>query len=84
MAETAILHHVLSDRRSEMLFVIHGFQAEFGFCPTVREVQVAVGLASVSTVHAHLGVLRDAHLVDWREGFARTLRLTDLGRLYVL
>jgi SOS-response transcriptional repressor LexA len=50
----------------------------------VREIQLLIGLASVSTVHAHLAILRDAHLIDWVDGSNRTLHLTDLGAGFVL
>ena len=49
--------------------------------PTVRDLVEALGLApsSVNAVRQHLLGLRDAGLVTWDEGKARTLRLTDQG-----
>jgi repressor LexA len=54
----------LSDKRQEILVFITECLAERGYPPSVREIGEAVGLASSSTVHAHLAVLQ-------REGYLR-------------
>jgi repressor LexA len=54
----------LSDKRQEILIYIQGCLGERGYPPSVREIGEAVGLASSSTVHAHLAVLQ-------REGYLR-------------
>lgn len=84
MVEAAVLRQALTTRRMDILIAIDSFQSSHGFCPTLREIQETVGLAAISTVHKHLEVLREARLVDWMDGSARTLHLTDRGRLYVL
>jgi len=43
---------------------------------SVRDVKAAIGVASTSTVHHHLRVLRSAGLVEWEPGLQRTLRAT--------
>ncbi len=54
----------LTKRQQEIFDFIKRYSAEFGYPPTVRDIGKAVGLASSSTVHAHLanleriGVLR--------------------------
>ncbi len=48
----------LSDKRQEILVYISECLAERGYPPSVREIGEAVGLASSSTVHAHLAVLQ--------------------------
>jgi len=55
---------VLSSKRREILDVISVHQRSHGYPPSVREIGEAVGLASSSTVHAHLTTLQ-------REGFLR-------------
>jgi repressor LexA len=55
---------VLSDKRREILNFIKDSLVERGYPPSVREIGEAVGLASSSTVHAHLAVLQ-------REGYLR-------------
>ena len=54
----------LSDKRQEILVFIKDCLTERGYPPSVREIGEAVGLASSSTVHAHLAVLQ-------REGYLR-------------
>ena len=52
MAET------LSDKRQEILVYISECLGERGYPPSVREIGLAVGLASTSTVQAHLNTLQ--------------------------
>jgi repressor LexA len=53
----------LTGKRQEILEFIAESLRERGYPPSVREIGVAVGLASSSTVHAHLAVLqRDGYL----------------------
>ena len=49
----------LSSRQAEILEFISQHCDETGYPPTVREIGNAVGLASPSTVHAHLAKLTD-------------------------
>ena len=55
---------VLSGKRRQILDVIAEYQRARGYPPSVREIGEKVGLASSSTVHAHLSTLQ-------REGFLR-------------
>ncbi len=50
----------LKGRQAEILAFIRRHTAERGYPPTVREIGKAVGLASPSTVHAHLAKLADS------------------------
>jgi repressor LexA len=54
----------LSDKRQEILLYITECMSDRGYPPSVREIGEAVGLASSSTVHAHLSVLQ-------REGYLK-------------
>jgi repressor LexA len=47
----------LTDRHREVLACIEAHMRERGYPPSVREIGEAVGLASTSTVHAHLNTL---------------------------
>ncbi|MEO5680508.1 MAG: repressor LexA, partial [Acidimicrobiales bacterium] len=49
---------VLSGKRRQILDVIAVHQRTRGYPPSVREIGEAVGLASSSTVHAHLATLQ--------------------------
>ncbi|MCU0308610.1 MAG: transcriptional repressor LexA [Thermoleophilia bacterium] len=50
----------LSGRQAEILDFISGYCQRHGYPPTVREIGSGVGLASPSTVHAHLAKLERA------------------------
>ena len=54
----------LTKRQQEIFDFIRKYSASYGYPPTVRDIGKAVGLASSSTVHAHLAVLQ-------REGYLR-------------
>jgi len=47
----------LTKRQQEIMDFIKHYAAKYGYPPTVREIGKAVGLASSSTVHAHLANL---------------------------
>jgi repressor LexA len=48
----------LTDRQREILMIIDSSMRERGYPPSVREIGVAVGLTSPSTVHSHLASLQ--------------------------
>lgn len=50
----------LSEKRRHILEFIEASVRDRGFPPSVREIGEAVGLASSSTVHAHLNILQEA------------------------
>lgn len=50
-----------------------------GYAPTVRELQVMVGLGSPSTVQEHLNNLEADGLISRSAGKQRTIRLVSRG-----
>ena len=54
---------VLTDRQRQIFDFLTTYVDEHGYPPTVREIGEAVGLASPSTVHAHLANLERAGLL---------------------
>jgi repressor LexA len=50
----------MTNRQQEIFQFIKRYAAKYGYPPTVREIGKAVGLASSSTVHAHLANLERA------------------------
>jgi repressor LexA len=54
---------MLTDRQQEIWDFLVGYVDGHGYPPTVREIGEAVGLASPSTVHAHLANLERAGLL---------------------
>jgi repressor LexA len=53
----------LTKRQQEIFDFIHKYSAKYGYPPTVRDIGKAVGLASSSTVHAHLANLEKIGLL---------------------
>ena len=53
----------ISKRQRQIFDFIKSFLADNGYPPSVREIAKAVGLASPSTVHAHLKALEDHGLI---------------------
>ena len=54
---------MLTERQRQILDYLTGYVDAHGYPPTVREIGEAVGLASPSTVHAHLANLERAGLL---------------------
>ncbi len=63
-------------RANALYHRIHGFIAESGRPPTVRDVAGMLGVTSTATARHYLGVLRDWRWVTWDTRQVRTLRLT--------
>lgn len=79
MAAPASVHVRLTARQKQILEAIDYHKEQKGYPPTAREITRMVGLASVSTVHVHLTVLRNKGAVEWAPGLPRTLRITSDG-----
>lgn len=54
-----------------------------GFAPTLRDLQSALKLASVSTVAHRLHQLEESNLIERIGGTSRAMRITDTGRAYL-
>ena len=83
---------MLTGRQQEIWKFLTDYVDEHGYPPTVREIGGAVGLASPSTVHAHLANLERAGLIKRdptkpralelrRDPMAERRRATDVHRL---
>src|SRR5918997_1278810 len=71
---------VLTERQRQIFDFLTSYVRERGYPPTVREIGEAVGLASPSTVHAHLANLERAGLLKRDPTKPRALELIDRGR----
>jgi len=69
----------LTKRQQEIFDFIKRYGAKYGYPPTVREIGKAVGLASSSTVHAHLANLERVGLLKRNPTKPRALELL-IGR----
>jgi repressor LexA len=67
----------LTKRQQEIFDFIKRYSAKYGYPPTVRDIGKAVGLASSSTVHAHLANLEKVGLLRRDPAKPRALELLD-------
>jgi repressor LexA len=67
----------LTKRQQEIFEFIKKYSARYGYPPTVRDIGKAVGLASSSTVHAHLANLEKVGLLRRDPSKPRALELLD-------
>jgi len=67
----------LTKRQQEIFDFIKQYSAKYGYPPTVRDIGKAVGLASSSTVHAHLANLEKAGLLRRDPSKPRAIELLD-------
>ena len=66
-------------KRQQEIFRLHfwKYSAKYGYPPTVRDIGKAVGLASSSTVHAHLANLEKIGLLRRDPSKPRAIELFD-------
>ena len=67
----------LTKRQQEIFEFIKKYSARYGYPPTVRDIGKAVGLASSSTVHAHLANLEKVGLLRRDPSKPRAIELLD-------
>ena len=67
----------LSERQQEILAFISRHCGDSGYPPTVREIGLAVGLASPSTVHAHLAKLEQEGFIQRDPSKPRAMIVCD-------
>ena len=67
----------LTKRQQEIFDFIRKYSAKYGYPPTVRDIGKAVGLASSSTVHAHLSNLEKIGMLRRDSSKPRALELLD-------
>ena len=67
----------LTRRQQEIFDFIKRYSAKYGYPPTVRDIGKAVGLASSSTVHAHLANLERIGLLRRDPSKPRAIELRD-------
>ena len=70
----------LTKRQQEIFEFIKKYSARYGYPPTVRDIGKAVGLASSSTVHAHLANLEKVGLLRRDPSKPRAIEMLDRAR----
>ena len=74
----------LTKRQQEIFDFIKRYSASYGYPPTVRDIGKAVGLASSSTVHAHLANLERIGMLRRDPTKPRAIELLDRAAAGVL
>jgi repressor LexA len=74
----------LTKRQQEIFDFIKKYSGKYGYPPTVRDIGKAVGLASSSTVHAHLANLERIGLLRRDPSKPRAIELLDKAADQVL
>ena len=67
----------LTKRQQEIFDFVKRYSARYGYPPTVRDIGKAVGLASSSTVHAHLANLEKVGLLRRDPSKPRAIEMLD-------
>jgi repressor LexA len=70
----------LSDRQAAILDFVSSHCSNYGYPPTVREIGLAVGLASPSTVHGHLAKLEALGYIRRHATKPRAMLVHSRGR----
>lgn len=65
----------MSKRQLQIYEYIEKYLIENKYPPSIREIAVGVGLKSSSTVHGHLGRMRDKGYIDFVNSAVRTLQI---------
>ena len=67
----------LTQRQKETLEFVRRFVCDNGYCPTVRDVCLHLGLSSKNFAHKLLSQLKEKGYITWQEYEARTIRPTE-------
>jgi repressor LexA len=67
----------LTDPQQELYDWLVGYIREYQHSPSIRQMMKAMGLKSPAPVQSRLEHLRTKGYIDWNEGKARTIRLTQ-------
>ncbi|WP_445677883.1 LexA family protein [Psychrobacillus sp. FSL K6-2365] len=65
----------MSKRQLQIYEYIKKYLNENKYPPSIREIAVGVGLKSSSTVHGHLGRMKDKGYIDFANSAVRTLQI---------
>ncbi len=71
------------ETRQHILEFVIAYIGTHGYAPTVREIGKAVGLASTSTVHAHLTRMFTEHILETDAEFGSPRAIRVPGYQYV-
>ncbi len=66
----------LTRRQKQVMDFIARYQSEHGYSPSYEEIAEGLGLASLATVHKHIGALEAKHYLRRRYNQSRSLELT--------
>lgn len=69
----------LPARQAEILVILRHARDVQGYMPSLRDLCLALGLRSTSTVHSHLTGLADRGLIRWVRGRNRAIQIVGEG-----
>lgn len=67
--------------RSKIIDSIKSYNQQHGYSPSVREIAAMTGIKSTSTIHRHLGILKERGKIEWNSKMPRTIVIKDSGFL---
>ncbi len=70
----------LKPKEHKMLVCISEWTDRYGFPPTMRELQIALGYRSSASVHYHIKRLASAGIISYEASKPRTLHVLDAGK----
>lgn len=70
-----IPENFLHPKQEKILAFLGRFYESRKFAPDIREIMYGTNISSTSIVSYHINALRDAGLIDFENGCARTIRL---------
>jgi len=69
--------------RIKIIDFIKSYHQQYGYSPSVREIGAMTGIKSTSTVHRHLGILKERGKIEWNPKMPRTIVIKDSGLLEI-
>lgn len=70
----------LTKKEQQVYEYIHEAICRDGYSPSIRDIQINVGIKSTSTVHAYLAKLEEKGYIHKENGKSRSLRVDSAGR----
>jgi len=70
--------HAPTDKERDLLLFIRGYRRRHGYPPTMREMAIAIGWASTTSVVVHLNKLQELGYITRQRHQARSIRILKI------
>ena len=67
----------LTEKQEELLYCIKSYINNYGFSPSIRELQEMMNKKSTSTIKQGLDILRKKRYIDFQDCKFRTIKVLD-------